>query len=163
MANCPSLPFACPAPVSFGYHPDNPVRMTWSQNADVQGCLEGTAKNFSYGIYSWAVPLVTDGRFVQKILYPLFRGIMTFRCYSVTNFNSCVFLVFHVIQKLLFYLFVYKNFNRRREYQGIERNCKGEVAMTLDCSVFSKKLQIQKSNLKLLSYHENSNHWILVI
>lgn len=56
--------------------------MTWSQNADVQGCLEGTAKNFSYGIYSWAVPLVTDGRFVQKILYPLFRGIMTFSSFG---------------------------------------------------------------------------------
>jgi cyclic nucleotide gated channel len=88
IADSPSTTFACPIPISFGHQPDDLMRMTWSQNTSVQGCLKGDADNFQYGIYLWAVPLVTDGRFVQKILYPLFWGVMTIRCHSLTNSSS---------------------------------------------------------------------------
>ena len=79
MTDCPSPAFGCPIPIAFHHQPDNPIRLAWAQNSTVQSCLTATTSNFSFGIYQWAVPLVSNAGFVQKILYPLFWGVMTFR------------------------------------------------------------------------------------
>lgn len=99
IADSPSTTFACPIPISFGHQPDDLMRMTWSQNTSVQGCLKGDADNFQYGIYLWAVPLVTDGRFVQKILYPLFWGVMTFSSFgnALTPSNHFIEVLFAIV------------------------------------------------------------------
>lgn len=79
MEHCPSTNFGCPLPIAYHHQPDVALRLAWAQNSTVQSCLNASASNFSFGIYSWAVPLVTDGQCVNKIVYPLFWGVMTFR------------------------------------------------------------------------------------
>jgi hypothetical protein len=80
VAHCKSTTFGCPVPISYHDQTTDPIRLAWAQNKTVQGCLAGNAGDFPFGIYEAGVPLVTDGRFIQKILYPLFWGVMTFRC-----------------------------------------------------------------------------------
>lgn len=79
VAHCKSTTFGCPVPISYRDQATDPIRLVWAQNKTVQGCLAGNAGDFPFGIYEDGVPLVTDGRFIQKIMYPLFWGVMTFR------------------------------------------------------------------------------------
>ncbi|KAG0567847.1 hypothetical protein KC19_7G166200 [Ceratodon purpureus] len=82
VAHCKSTTFGCPVPISYHNQATDPIRLAWAQNKTVQGCLSGNAGDFPFGIYEDGVPLVTDGRFIQKILYPLFWGFMTFSSFG---------------------------------------------------------------------------------
>jgi cyclic nucleotide gated channel len=81
MANCSYGNMGCPISVSYGSQP--PV--AWAQRPSIihSTCSISTAvrsnANYSFGIYSLGVPLVTDTNPVNKITLPLFWGIMTMR------------------------------------------------------------------------------------
>lgn len=81
MANCSFVNMGCPISVSYG--PQPPV--AWPQGPSIihSTCSISTAvrsnANYSFGIYSLGVPLVTDTNPVNKIALPLFWGIMTMR------------------------------------------------------------------------------------
>jgi cyclic nucleotide gated channel len=66
----------CPVPIAFSKQPLDDLRVAWAQNPNVTGCLQG-GDDFGFGIYSLSVPLVTDVIPVNKILLPLFWGVMT--------------------------------------------------------------------------------------
>jgi cyclic nucleotide gated channel len=66
----------CPVPIAFSKQPLDDLRVAWAQNRNVTGCLQA-GDDFGFGIYSLSVPLVTDVIPVNKILLPLFWGVMT--------------------------------------------------------------------------------------
>jgi hypothetical protein len=71
----------CPVPIAFSKQPLDDLRVAWAQNRNVTGCLQA-GDDFGFGIYSLSVPLVTDVIPVNKILLPLFWGVMTMRYVS---------------------------------------------------------------------------------
>jgi len=84
MENCNPTYLGCPQTVAFSTQPlTNPNRLAWAQDpAIANNCFSAgpmPGGNFSFGIYSLAVPLVTNNIPVNKILLPLFWGVMTMR------------------------------------------------------------------------------------
>ncbi|KAH9553090.1 hypothetical protein CY35_09G101200 [Sphagnum magellanicum] len=76
MPGCNYSYMGCPVPIAFSKQPLDDLRVAWAQNPNVTGCLHG-GDDFGFGIYSLSVPLVTDVIPVNKILLPLFWGVMT--------------------------------------------------------------------------------------
>lgn len=59
-------------------------RMWWADNREARStCINGP-DNFNYGAYKWTVQLVTNDNRLEKILFPIFWGLMTLR-YIITK------------------------------------------------------------------------------
>lgn len=93
MSNCKDVYMGCPNTISAGIQPSHdPSRMAWVQDPTFDSqCLKGGAHsitgNFNFGIYALAVPIVGDVHApVNKVVLPLFWGIMTMR-YLSNPFN----------------------------------------------------------------------------
>lgn len=55
------------------------TRLLWGDNKQVRSaCLEND-DNFDFGAYKWTVQLVTNESRLEKILFPIFWGLMTLR------------------------------------------------------------------------------------
>jgi cyclic nucleotide gated channel len=59
------------------------ARLEWAENKKARSnCLE-SADNYNYGAYKWTVQLVANDSRLEKILFPIFWGLMTLR-YTVS-------------------------------------------------------------------------------
>lgn len=71
------------------------ARVAWAENKQARFiCLDGS-RNYNYGCYEWTVQLVANNSRLEKILLPIFWGIMTLRYYSFHPspfFSLCFFL-----------------------------------------------------------------------
>ena len=79
---CNASWLTCPNTFSSGPWSQPPpvmARVAWAQSADLATNCLGTGGTFHYGIYSYGVPLFTDGTWAEKVLYGLFFGLMTLR------------------------------------------------------------------------------------
>ncbi|KAI3981408.1 hypothetical protein MKX01_021531 [Papaver californicum] len=81
------------------------ARLVWAEYKNVRSmCLE-SSDNFEYGAYKWTVSLVTDGSRLEKILFPIFRGLMTLSTFgnleSTTEWLEVVFNIIIIISGLL--------------------------------------------------------------
>lgn len=55
------------------------ARLLWGENKEARSiCVIGDDK-FDYGAYKWTVQLVTNESRLEKILFPIFWGLMTLR------------------------------------------------------------------------------------
>jgi hypothetical protein len=55
------------------------ARLAWAKNREARStCLNGPDK-FNYGAYKWTVQLVTNDNRLEKVLFPIFWGLMTLR------------------------------------------------------------------------------------
>ena len=55
------------------------ARLAWAANREARSsCLDGP-DNYDYGAYKWTVQLVTNDSRLEKILFPIFWGLMTLR------------------------------------------------------------------------------------
>lgn len=54
-------------------------RLAWAENDKVRSMCLDSSDNFEYGAYKWTVALVTNSSRVEKILLPIFWGLMTLR------------------------------------------------------------------------------------
>ena len=55
------------------------ARLAWAGNREARStCLDGPDK-YNYGAYKWTVQLVTNDNRLEKILFPIFWGLMTLR------------------------------------------------------------------------------------
>ncbi|TKY49043.1 Cyclic nucleotide-gated ion channel 4 [Spatholobus suberectus] len=53
------------------------TRLAWAENREARStCLDGP-DNYDYGAYKWSVQLVTNDSRLEKILFPIFWGLMT--------------------------------------------------------------------------------------
>lgn len=54
-------------------------RLLWGESRSTRTtCLQGS-DSFSFGAYKWTVQLVTNESRLEKILFPIFWGLMTLR------------------------------------------------------------------------------------
>lgn len=63
-------------------------------------CLD-VAGSFNYGIYKWALPVVSSNSLAVKILYPIFWGLMTLRWSSWNIYIFCCHIWLENCKKIL--------------------------------------------------------------
>ncbi|KAK9156090.1 hypothetical protein Sjap_003570 [Stephania japonica] len=81
------------------------ARMAWAENKQVRfSCIDG-ADNYDYGSFGWTVQLVTNNSRIEKILFPIFWGLMTLSTFgtlqSTTNWLEVVFNIIMLTAGLL--------------------------------------------------------------
>lgn len=81
ISGCSLRILSCKNPIYYGA--TNPLRdrarLAWADNKRAKStCLEN-ADHYDYGAYSWTVQLVTNDSRLEKILFPIFWGLMTLR------------------------------------------------------------------------------------
>ncbi|CAN6457768.1 unnamed protein product [Victoria cruziana] len=86
----------CKEPIYYGVDIVNgSIRMAWADHkAAGEVCLV-SSDNFNYGAYKWVVPLVTSTNRFEKVLFPIFWGLMTLSTFgnleSTTEWSEVVF------------------------------------------------------------------------
>lgn len=98
---------ACEQPVYYGTR--SPVkdsfRLIWGEsNAARTTCLQNY-DSFDYGAYKWAVQLVTNDNRLEKILFPIFWGLMTLSTFgnleATTDWLEVIFIIIVLTTGLL--------------------------------------------------------------
>lgn len=72
---------SCKEPIYYGTTTmvrDKP-RVAWALNKRVRSACLHSADNYDYGAYKWTVQLVTNSNRLEKMLFPIFWGLMTLR------------------------------------------------------------------------------------
>ncbi|KAJ7546947.1 hypothetical protein O6H91_08G062000 [Diphasiastrum complanatum] len=98
---CNTKNLGCPEPLLYGSQFADKVAKISSLGEGSQissVCLQAGSSNFSYGIYAWAVPLVTTRNWLERILYPIFWGLMTLSSFgnALTPSNHMLEVVFAI-------------------------------------------------------------------
>ncbi|TXG67164.1 hypothetical protein EZV62_008439 [Acer yangbiense] len=81
------------------------ARSAWGENRPARfTCLQGS-NNYDYGAYKWTVQLVTNDSRLEKILFPIFWGLMTLSTFgnleSTTEWLEVVFNIIVLTSGLL--------------------------------------------------------------
>ncbi|XP_077243306.1 cyclic nucleotide-gated cation channel 4 [Tasmannia lanceolata] len=96
----------CEEPIYYGTTMvNNRERLAWGNNTGARStCIIGS-DNYDYGAYKWTVPLVTNTSRLEKILFPIFWGLMTLSTFgnleSTTEWLEVVFNIIIVTSGLL--------------------------------------------------------------
>lgn len=69
----------CPLPIAMpGAQPIDKESLEWGQGNVTSLCLNNKS-DYEWGIYNWAVPLVTTVNGLEKVVFQLLWGVMTVR------------------------------------------------------------------------------------
>ncbi|CAL5200808.1 unnamed protein product [Lathyrus oleraceus] len=81
------------------------TRLIWAQNREARSTCLASADNYDYGVYEWSVQLVTNNSRLEKILLPIFWGLMTLSTFgnlqSTTERMEVVFIIIVLTSGLL--------------------------------------------------------------
>ncbi|KAL2476132.1 Cyclic nucleotide-gated ion channel 4 [Abeliophyllum distichum] len=104
---CNLRTMACQEPIYYGTSSliKDRSRFIWGENKNARStCLENY-DNFDYGAYKWTVQLITNESRLEKILFPIFWGLMTLSTFgnleSTTDWLEVVFIIFVLTTGLL--------------------------------------------------------------
>jgi cyclic nucleotide gated channel, plant len=87
-AGCAPWALACPEPLHYGagaatgrhaWAGTAADRHAWAGNATARGTCLDSGDNYQYGAYKWTVMLVANPNRLEKVLLPIFWGLMTLR------------------------------------------------------------------------------------
>nr|GMD53238.1 cyclic nucleotide-gated ion channel 4 [Ipomoea batatas] len=100
---------ACEDPIYFGTTTvagDRSARWLWAENHQARTtCLAADNDNYAYGAYEWTVQLVTNENRLEKILLPIFWGLMTLSTFGnlecTTDWLEVVFIIVVLTSGLL--------------------------------------------------------------
>ncbi|CAI9088602.1 OLC1v1022979C1 [Oldenlandia corymbosa var. corymbosa] len=106
-SGCNLQMLACEQPIYYGTTRlvKNHFRLIWGENKDARStCLENY-DNFYYGAFKWTVQLVSNDNRLEKILFPIFWGLMTLSTFgnleSTTDWLEVVFIIIVLTTGLL--------------------------------------------------------------
>ncbi|KAJ8504022.1 hypothetical protein OPV22_004908 [Ensete ventricosum] len=103
MEGCALRTVACTEPLYYGV--TEKQRLAWAENNSARSTCLDSGDNFEYGAYKWTVALVTNPSRVEKILLPIFWGLMTLSTFgtieSTTEWLEIVFNIVIVTSGLL--------------------------------------------------------------
>ncbi|KAL8098525.1 hypothetical protein AgCh_031341 [Apium graveolens] len=82
------------------------TRLLWGEHKEARSlCLIADHDKFGYGAYKWTVQLVTNESRLEKILFPIFWGLMTLSTFgnleSTTDWLEVVFIIIVLTTGLL--------------------------------------------------------------
>ncbi|KAK1402068.1 hypothetical protein POM88_001673 [Heracleum sosnowskyi] len=82
------------------------TRLLWGENKEARSlCLIADHDKFGYGAYKWTFQLVTNESRLEKILFPIFWGLMTLSTFgnleSTTDWLEVVFIIIVLTSGLL--------------------------------------------------------------
>ncbi|KAJ9551397.1 hypothetical protein OSB04_015442 [Centaurea solstitialis] len=105
--HCVARFLTCQAPIYYGednFVKDN-ARLLWALNKEARStCLENE-DDFSYGALKWTLQLVANESRLEKILYPIFWGLMNLSTFgnleSTTDWLEVVFIIIVITLGLL--------------------------------------------------------------
>ncbi|GLT74747.1 hypothetical protein SLA2020_465250 [Shorea laevis] len=104
---CDLRTLACKEPIYYGttHVMRERPRLAWAENKQVRmTCIE-SPDNYEYGAYKWTVQLVTNESRLEKILFPIFWGLMTLSTFgnleSTTEWLEVVFNIIVLTSGLL--------------------------------------------------------------
>ncbi|XP_019193732.1 PREDICTED: cyclic nucleotide-gated ion channel 4 [Ipomoea nil] len=106
-SGCGLRMLACEEPIYYGTTSvvKDMARLTWGNNAHVRAACLAEDNNFSYGAYRWTVQLVINENRLEKILFPIFWGLMTLSTFgnleSTTDWLEVVFIIIVLTSGLL--------------------------------------------------------------
>ncbi|XP_022142736.1 cyclic nucleotide-gated ion channel 4, partial [Momordica charantia] len=99
-SSCGARVLSCKQPIFYGATNmgRDRARFEWAENRQPKlMCLE-TAENFDYGAYKWTVQLVVNQSRLEKILFPIFWGLMTLSTFgNLESTTEWVEVVFNII------------------------------------------------------------------
>ncbi|WVZ03218.1 hypothetical protein V8G54_024024 [Vigna mungo] len=100
-SGCGTNILSCQSPIYYGSKSllvRDRARLAWAEKRDVwHTCLKGP-DGYTYGAYRWTVQLVTNDNRLEKILFPIFWGLMTL---STTEWLEVVFNIIVLTSGLL--------------------------------------------------------------
>ncbi|KAK6645859.1 hypothetical protein PHAVU_L001962 [Phaseolus vulgaris] len=78
-AGCGLRTLCCKEPIYYGGTSivRDKTRLSWAENREARSTCLDSADNYDYGAYAWSVQLVTNDNRLEKILFPIFWGLMT--------------------------------------------------------------------------------------
>ncbi|KAF5478752.1 hypothetical protein F2P56_005286 [Juglans regia] len=98
---------SCKEPIYYGTTSmvRDGARLLWAENKQARStCLE-SSENYQYGAYKWTVQIVTNDSRLEKILFPIFWGLMTLSTFgnleSTTEWLEVVFNIIVLTSGLL--------------------------------------------------------------
>ncbi|XP_076921928.1 cyclic nucleotide-gated ion channel 4-like isoform X1 [Bidens hawaiensis] len=97
----------CQEPIYYGTHKAlrDPARLMWVADKDARTTCLQNDDNSSYGAYKWTLQLVTNDSRLEKILFPIFWGLMTLSTFgnleSTTDWLEVVFIIIVLTTGLL--------------------------------------------------------------
>ncbi|KAM0952415.1 putative Ion transport domain-containing protein [Dioscorea sansibarensis] len=98
-------------------------RLHWAKNMTVRTTCLDSSDNFEYGAYKWTVPLFTKTNRAEKILLPIFWGLMTLSTFgtleSTTEWLEIVFNIIIVTSGLLLVTMLIGNIKVSNVFVGV--------------------------------------------
>nr|ACG43048.1 cyclic nucleotide-gated ion channel 2 [Zea mays] len=75
-----------------------PARLAWAGNATARGTCLDSADNYQYGAYQWTVMLVANPSRVERVLLPIFWGLMTLSTFgNLESTTEWLEIVFNIV------------------------------------------------------------------
>ncbi|KAK7257241.1 hypothetical protein RIF29_31074 [Crotalaria pallida] len=98
--DCSVRILSCKNPVYYGSNSlgMDRARLAWAHNREARStCLNGP-DNYTYGAYKWTVQLVSNESRLEKILFPIFWGLMTLSTFgNIESTTEWLEVVFNII------------------------------------------------------------------
>ncbi|KAG1347196.1 putative cAMP-dependent protein kinase regulatory subunit [Cocos nucifera] len=97
---CGPKTVACVNPIYYGTTTSfrGGGRLAWAKNLHARKMCLDSSDNFQYGAYKWTVPLVTNTSRLEKILLPIFWGLMTLSTFgNLESTTEWLEIVFNII------------------------------------------------------------------
>ncbi|KAF3784699.1 Cyclic nucleotide-gated ion channel 4 [Nymphaea thermarum] len=96
MDGCGLKVLGCKEPIYYGVDMvRGGMRMAWAAHRAAGDVCLASSDKFNYGAYKWVVPLVTSTNRLEKVLFPIFWGLMTLSTFgnleSTTEWSEVVF------------------------------------------------------------------------
>lgn len=113
---CDMLMLGCSKPISYSvpFSTIDIKRSSWNKDLSLGVACFNQDGPFHYGIYKWALPLVTTRSWSEKILYPIFWGLMTLSTFGNDLEPTChwlevIFSIIIVLSGLLLFTLLIGN------------------------------------------------------
>ncbi|URE41406.1 cyclic nucleotide-gated ion channel [Musa troglodytarum] len=97
---CRNRTVACVDPMYYGTARAamDGERLAWAKNLHVRSMCVDSSDNFEYGSYKWIVNLVTNPNRLEKVLFPIFWGLMTLSTFgTIESTTEWVEITFNII------------------------------------------------------------------
>ncbi|KAM3382641.1 cyclic nucleotide-gated ion channel 4 isoform X1 [Capsicum galapagoense] len=105
--DCGLRMLACEEQIFYGTHSlvKHKSRVIWGENKNARSTCLASEDHFDYGVYKWTVQLITNENRFEKILFPIFWGLMTLSTFgnleSTTDWLEDVFIIIVLTTGLL--------------------------------------------------------------